>query len=112
MAVAIDRPRDNTPIPLADALAAVWTQLAPAREYELLHADFALQKTDRARHYLLAQVQRRGGATVAVPCPKQGAAALWGLSAATGFSALAKDCEGVQQGDLVDYLPVNVLLGG
>ena len=77
-----------------------------------LPADFVLQKKVGVHQFLLAHVRRRNdGASVAVPYDKQGAAALSTLAVADGFMLLAEDCQGVQPGDLVEYLPLEALLG-
>jgi molybdopterin biosynthesis enzyme len=43
-------------------------------------------------------------------CEKQGAAALSPLASAAGMIVLPEHCDGVQHGDLVEYVPMDVLL--
>jgi molybdopterin biosynthesis enzyme len=75
-------------------------------------ANFAMQRKAGVRQFLLAHVRRASdGASMVVPCEKQGAAALSTLAIADGFMVLAEDCRGVQPGDLVEYLPLEALLG-
>src|SRR5262245_16386034 len=77
----------------------------------LLRAAFTLQKTAGVRQFLLARTQpgRKGAGMVAL-CEKQSAAALSPLVDAGGLIILPEDCEGVQHGDLVEYVPMDVLL--
>ena len=76
-----------------------------------LPAGFASTKARGVRQFLLASVERqKSGATAVVPCNRQGSAMLSALAVSGGLIVLGEDCERVEPGEFVDYLPLDPYL--
>ena len=76
-----------------------------------LPAGFASAKARGVRQFLLASVERqKSGATAVVPCNRQGSAMLSALAVSGGLIVLGEDCERVEPGEFVDYLPLEPYL--
>jgi molybdopterin molybdotransferase len=74
----------------------------------VLPAGFAFEKKKGLRHYLLGDVgAERGGGSIARRLTKQGSAMLSTLTESAGFVVLLEECERVQVGDLVTFVPLN-----
>jgi molybdopterin molybdotransferase len=78
----------------------------------IMPAGFNFDKRKGFRQYLLGDVTRApSGASVGLACAKQGSAMLSTMAASSGFIVLAEECERVEAGDLVSFLPLNGLWG-
>ena len=76
-------------------------------------AAFSLEKKNKGmRQYLLGRLGHApGGGTIAVAHEKQGSAMLSTFAASSGFIMIAEDCERIEPGDLVTFLPLDGLCG-
>jgi molybdopterin molybdotransferase len=73
----------------------------------LLPAGFEFKKDKGLRQYLLATTTAAPGSTsIVIPVPKQRPAMISAMMAATGFVVLPDDCENVQHGDIVEFVPL------
>jgi len=78
----------------------------------VMPAGFSYDKRKGFRQYLLGDLTRASnGASIGLAQAKQGSAMLSTMAASSGFIVLAEECERVEAGDLVSFLPLNGLWG-
>jgi molybdopterin molybdotransferase len=82
---------------------------APARFR--VRAEFAYKKRKGRREYVRASLGRDGDTVTARKYPKDGAGILSSIVRSDGFVVLGEDCDGLQPGAMVDFLPYAEIIG-
>ena len=77
----------------------------------VLPAGFDCEKQLGVRQYLLASITSGTGVSTAIPQAKQGSAMLSAMTTSKGLIVLPEDCDRVQRGDPVEFVPLKALLG-
>lgn len=77
----------------------------------MLPAGFDGEKQLGVRQYLLAITTSGTAVSPAVPQAKQGSAILSAMTTSKGLIVLPEDCDRVQRGDSVEFVPLKAFLG-
>jgi len=76
-----------------------------------VRADFSYKKRPGRREYVRASLTRAGDVVVAHKYPKDGAGILSSIVRTDGFVVIHEDTDGLQPGEMIDFLPYAEIIG-